>query len=191
MVEVACTSLIARLDPFRILTLAKIQGQDTYDASEKVTSALHWQGDVVAESKIKDPWSTSHKANEMTRSLLGDYQDEVFWQPAFFRLLDYLQRTKSIGESHWLTDLIKVDPPRLVPQFRGTATKIYSTASKGVHHEFVISISSYYDDDTLDQLAEDAIRLVATMALVANFAENIAYALTAARTVSYYKALQS
>ena len=190
MVEVACTSLIARLDRFRILTLAKIQGQATYDASEKVASALQWQGDVVSE-KVVRPWETSRRTNQMSRALLGDYQDEVFWQPAFLRLLDHLQQTGDTGNAPWLSGLVNVDPPGLVPRLRGTAAKIYSAASKGVHHEFVLSISSYYDDATLDQLAEDVVQLVATMGLVTNFAESAAYGLTAARAVSYYKALQS
>jgi hypothetical protein len=189
MVEVACTSLIARLDPFRILTLAKIQGQATYDVSEKVAAAFQWQGDVVTE-KVKELWRTSRKTNEMTRALLGDYYDVISWQPAFLRLLDYLQQTADTGNGSWLSELLNVEPSSLVPQFRGTALKIYSTASKGVHHEFVLSISSYYDDATLDQLAEDVVRLLATMGLVMNFAESTAYGLKATRAVSYYKALQ-
>jgi hypothetical protein len=190
--EVACTSLIARLDPFRILTLAKIQGQTTYDVSQKVASALQWHGDVVAKKEAIELWNISRKQTEMTRALFGDYQDEVFWQPAFLRLLDYLQQmVVTNGADTWLSDLINIDPPSLVPRFRGAAAKIYSAASKGVHHEFVLSISSYYDDATLDQLGEDVVRLLATMGLVSNFAESAAYRLTHARSISYYKAMQS
>lgn len=191
MIEVACTSLIARLDPFRILTLAKIQGQAAYDTTKKVASSIQWQGDIIAtDGKVTNLWQTSRKTENMTRALLGDYQDEVFWQPAFLRLLDHLQRNEDAGRDAWLSNLINIDPLQLVPQFRGIAGKIYSSASKGVHHEFVLSISSYYDNATLDELTEEALRFIATMSLIANFAENIAYGLSTARSVKNYKALQ-
>lgn len=54
----------------------------------------------------------------------------------------------------------------------------------------MLSISSYYDDATLDQLAEDVVRLVATMGFVANFAESVAYRVKPAQALSYYRALQ-
>ena len=189
MVEIACTSIIARLDPFRILTIAKIQSQTSYDVSQKVASALKWQGDIVAE-KVNNLWEASRRTEDMTRALLGDYQDEIFWQPAFYRLLDYLQQSGNSISGPWLSELINIEPSSLVPRFRGIATKIYSAASKGVHHEFVLSISAYYDDATLDQLSHDVIKLISTMGLIASFAENSVYGLKEAQAVSYYKALQ-
>lgn len=190
MVEVSFTSMVAKLDPFRILTLAKIQGQAEYDPSKKVTSAFQWKGDVIAD-KPNNIWDTSKKANEMTRALLGDYQDEIFWQPAFLKLLDYLSQKEKNIKSQWLYDLRNIQPTGLIPKFRGQATSIYSNASKGVHHEFVLSISKYYDSATLNQLAEDTMQLIATMGLIANFAENIAYGLTEERAVSHYENLSS
>ena len=135
-------------------------------------------------------WQTTQKADAMSCALLGRYQDEIFWQPAFLRLLDYLQRTGKTQSGQWLTWLVNVDPCSLVPQLRGTATKVYSAASKGVHHEFVLSLASYYDAATLNQLAEEVFRLVATMALITHFAESVIYPLKPRSAVSLYEAIQ-
>ncbi|HUX82362.1 MAG TPA: hypothetical protein VMV35_05960 [Halothiobacillus sp.] len=189
IIEVSCTSLIARLDPFRILTLAKIQGQSTYDTTQKISGAIQWKGDVVAD-RAKELWSIKIKSNDMTRALLGDYQDEIFWKPAFEKLLDYLQMTGKVGKSSWLAELVNIDITSIIPFLRGLASTAYSKTSKGVHHEFVLSISSYYDDATLDQLTYDVIKLVATMGLVVNFAENSHYNLTNSRAITCYKAIE-
>lgn len=189
MMEVACTSLIARLDPFRILTLARIQGDAEYDFSKKVTSAIQWRGDVLSDKNVTNLWDASRKSTDMTRALLGDYQEQILWQPAFLKLLDYFQQIEEPNDNEWLAELVNTDPVRLVPRFRETAGKIYSQASKGIHHEFVRPGLSYYDNDTLVQLTEEAIRLVSNMALIINFAETITYGLTGRQAISHYKAV--
>ncbi len=188
IVEVACTCLIGRLDPFRILTLAKIQGQGAYDSTERIVAAINWQGDILSK-RVDQLWKTSRKSHEMSRALLGDYQDEVFWQPAFESLVDFLAQNGSHQRSEWLSNLLAKDTTSIVPFLRGDATQIYSKASKGVHHEFVLSMSSYYDEATLDQMAEDVVRLVAMMSLLSHFAENTYYALSPVRAISCFEAL--
>src|SRR5262249_19277919 len=90
IIEVACTSLIGRRDPFRVLTLAEIQSQGDYLSSGKVAAAIQWTGDVFAGAPVKNLWDSDRKTTDMTRALLGDYQDHIFWQPAFLRLSDHL-----------------------------------------------------------------------------------------------------
>lgn len=191
IIEVACTSLIGRRDPFRILTLAEIQSQGDYLSSGKVAATIQWTGDVLAGASVKNLWSSDRKTTDMTRALLGDYQDHIFWQPAFLRLSDHLASyggTMTFGD--WTRRLLNTEPKSLVPQFRGTASETYAAASKGVHHEFVLSMSAYYDDATLEKLTEDSLWLVATMGVVANFDESTAFALTPGRSVKCYEELQ-
>lgn len=126
----------------------------------------------------------------MSRTLLGEYQDKLFWQPAFVGLLDYLQIAGKTESGEWVTWLVNVDPPKLVPRLRGDAQTLYTKASKGVHHDFVLSVSSYYDTTTLNTLTDDVFRLVATMALITHFAESAAYSLNSATAVSLYEAIQ-
>lgn len=188
VLEVACTSIIARWDPFRVLALAKIQSQGTYDPSRKVASAIQWSGDVLA----KDPggaklWDREKKPDNFDRALLSDHQDVILWQPAFAVLLDHLAGYS--GASQSLQDLVNMEPARIVPRLRGTASRLYSRASKGIHHEFVLSLSSYYDDATLAELANETLWLSATMGLIINFSEHAAFPITHIRAVKIYEEL--
>ncbi len=191
IMEVACTSLIGRRDPFRLLTLAKIQDQGTRLASGRVAAAMQWSGDVLADGPVKNLWDSACKTEDMTRALLGDYQDQIFWQPAFERLLDYLANdagTMTFGQ--WTQRLRNTASESLVPQLRQTASRTYSQASKGVHHEFVLPMTTYYDDATLEEMTENALWLVATMAVVANFDASTAFTLTPRRAIQCYEDLQ-
>ena len=191
IIEVACTSLIGRRDPFRILTLAEIQSQGHDLSSGRVAAAIQWTGDVLAGARVRNLWDSTKNAGDMTRALLGDYQDHIFWQPAFLRLSDHLASSGgTLTYGDWTRRLLNTDPQGLVPQLRGIASETYSAASKGVHHEFVLSMAAYYDDATLEKLTEDALWLVATMAVVANFDESIAFALTPSRSMKCYEELQ-
>jgi hypothetical protein len=85
VIEISCTSLIARLDAFRILTLAEVQRQKTYDPTTKVGCAFQWQGDVMnTDGAVKNMWDVTKKPLDMSRALLGDYQEQVLWRPSFF-----------------------------------------------------------------------------------------------------------
>lgn len=192
LVEVCCTSLIGRLDGFRILTLAEIQGQATYDPSIKVAAAIQWTGDVLsADGAVRNMWDAAKRPTDMTRALLGDYNDHVVWRPAFTALLDFMsQQPAEVAVSSWSEELQKLAPANFLPWLRGQATSLYSTASKGVHHEFVLSFAAYYDDATLEELTDDAMRFVATLALVTNFAEHAAFPLSPERAFACFEEAQ-
>ena len=188
VLEVACTSIIARWDPFRVLALAKIQSQGAYDPSRKVGSAIQWSGDVLAKSPGgPNLWDTEKKPDSFDRALLSDHQGEILWQPAFAMLLDHLAGYS--GASQSLQDLVNIEPRAIVPRLRGTAGRLYSRASKGIHHEFVLSLSSYYDDATLAELANETLWVAATMGLIINFSENAAFRITHNRAVTIYEEL--
>ena len=145
--------------------------------------------DVIADKKSIHLWQ-DRPINDVSRALLGGYQDELLWQPAFLRLLDHLQNHNTLEKGVWLTLLQNIDPECLVPMLRAQAIQIYTTASKGVHHEFVLSVSSYYDPATLSTLTDEVLRLVSTMSLLMNFAETVAYCLPPMTAVKLYEALQ-
>ncbi|WP_157726498.1 hypothetical protein [Imhoffiella purpurea] len=170
------------------MALAKIQSQGTYDPSRKVASAIQWSGDVLSKahggSKL---WDTEKKPDNFDRALFSDHQGEILWQPAFAMLLDHLAGYS--GASQSLQDIVNIEPKSIVPRLRGTASRLYSRASKGIHHEFVLSISSYYDDATLAELANETLWLVATMGLIINFSENAAFRINHNRAVTIYEEL--
>jgi hypothetical protein len=71
ILELGCTAIIARLDPFRVLVLRKYQQQPTYQINKPNKSSIRWQGDILADA-VNDPWADKSLQNP-TRALLGDY----------------------------------------------------------------------------------------------------------------------
>ncbi len=89
ILELGCTALIARLDPFRVLLIKEYQQQPNYldslmDKPNK--SSIRWQGDVFAD-KVTDIWADKSLQNP-TRALLGDYYKALIWSANFDKLQD-------------------------------------------------------------------------------------------------------
>jgi hypothetical protein len=170
ILEVTGTALIARSDPFRILTLRQVQSNANYAPGARNASSIQWLGDILAEGSAKAPlWATDRRADQMTRSLLGDYQAAVLWNPAFTRFLDAVGNRDNSGT--WTRELQRLSPETFAPWARHQASDTYSSASKGVHHEFVVTMASYYDSATLMDLIESAVKVSSVLAVVFNFAE--------------------
>jgi len=189
ILEVSCAALIARLDPFRVLSLAQIQSQASYDPGRRIAASLQWQGDVVADAK-QDVWSIDRKPEQMTRALLGDYQEAIVWRPAFDGLLDRMAELSPAPVGRWSQELLTWPSEQFVPRTRVLAAKVYSLASKGIHHEFVLPRSSYYDIDTLTDLIEDTMRVSASLGLVVNYCDHAVFGVGHDDSISLFEALQ-
>ena len=193
MLEVGCTILIGRIDSFRLLSVAELQSQATYEPGTKFSAAMQWSGDILSSEgrAPKDKWASTKRPEDMTRALLGDYVEELVVRPAFLALLDYLSQAPSgstVGP--WTEALRNMEPTNLVPRLRADATRLYSTTSKGVHHEFVLSVANYYDAPTIEQLASDAVNLLGTLGLVVNFAEPALFRMPPERALEFYEEIQ-
>lgn len=184
ILEVACTALLARFDPFRILTLAQLQSTANYEVGKRLTAAIQWQGDVVSEVK-SDRWKAELKPEQMSRALLGDYAETISWRPAFERFLDLAS-----GRSHpRVAELQARSLDEFLPRIRALAQKTYSAASKGVHHEFVLPLASYYDVATLRDLFDDAVRVVTDLSVVANCCAHIVFPLSPSEAMNRFEEL--
>src|SRR5205085_6566788 len=117
---------------------------------------------IHAEKKVDDLWRTDRQVKDMTRALLGDYYEHLFWRKAFQALVDRVPENRG-GE--WMRDLRRILPESFVPRMRQQTSSIYSSCSKGIHHEFVIPATNYYDVTTLTNVLNDGIETVATLAL--------------------------
>ncbi|MDH5676967.1 MAG: hypothetical protein OEZ06_32930 [Myxococcales bacterium] len=193
MLEVGCTLLIGRLDSFRLLCIAQLQSQSSYDPGEKLAGAIQWSGDILsADGAPTKMWNPSKLPRDMTRALLGDYVNELIYQPAFVAMLDELTRDgRATSHGPWTEDLLNTEPTRLVPRLRSTASRLYSATSKGVHQEFVLSVANYYDRPTIEDLANETRKLLGTLGLVTNFAESALFRLPADQAIELYEEIQS
>lgn len=188
ILELSFTALIARLDPFRILTLRQVQLQGNYSTDSRNASSIQWSGDIVSREGGSPSWSTETKPEKMSRSLLGEYQGEVVWKTAFIRLLDMLSENASQGDCS--RELQQTTPESFLPKYRQEAVTLYSSASKGIHHEFVVPVSSYFDEDTLRDMVESAVKIVSIFSAVVHFSEHALYSLDHATALTIFESLE-
>ncbi|WP_078082937.1 hypothetical protein [Microbulbifer mangrovi] len=161
LLELSATALIARLDPFKIILIKGKQETSEYDLGKPHSTAIRWQGDIV-DVAVPDLWAEKSLKNP-TRALLGAYQIELVLKDSAQKIVDEADE-QSLGT--WYSELTKTDTKGLFSTLRGKITALFSSFSKGVHHELLIPNQSVLDRDTVYSLINDAFFVVATLGLL-------------------------
>jgi hypothetical protein len=187
LLEIACTALIARVDPFRVLVIREMQLRPDYSPHKRNHTRIQWSGDVQADGEVKELWRPDRRVSEMTRALLGDYYDHLIWRRAFQRVSDEVPDGRG---GQWMKELRRTPPEGFISRIRQQSLSVYLSCSKGVHHEFVIPASSYYDLATLNSLLNDAVSVVATLGLVTNASRDVMFPLPLDDAISSFERLQ-
>lgn len=164
LMELATTAMLAKLDPLRILITKGRQTQPDYELERPQKASLKWQGDVMGE-KVSNPWDDKF-LNNPTRAILGRYSVELVLARSAQNLLDEVTEDK-IGEWHQQLTSLEAKPlvMRMITQLGG----LYSTLSKGIHHELLIPIESVLDRDTVVSRLNETIFVVATLGLIVSY----------------------
>src|ERR1700746_251731 len=163
LIEVAFTSLLGRLDPFRILLIREFQKQPSYILDKRNNIAVNWQADVQGE-KVGDLFKPDLRLRDISRALLGSYYQETFWREAYQNLLDSIPVHRG-GE--WMTRLRLFEPETFAVRMRGETENVYTLSSKGIHHEFVVSPGAYYDKVTISNLLQRSFEIVGGISVTA------------------------
>lgn len=187
VLEIVSTALIGRLDPFRVLTLRQIQLQPTYKLGLKTRAAIQWSGDVMAEGKPEKLWTTDRTFAEMTRALLGDYQDHVLWRPAFERFLDAVPPERG-GE--WMRSVRQIQPEGFLASMRTRFGAAFSECSKGVHHELLIAPSSLFTPETIRELHQRVLEITSILAAVFNACDYASFRLPVDDVIAGLESMQ-
>lgn len=153
--EVSLTSMLARIDPMRVLAARKHQQRENYDQGKSNASSISWTGDILPIEKppINDIWDVSNLKKGTERSLLGWHIGDVALNPGLRWIVD-----NSTEPSDWITKLSNPDNP--FAWIKGTLAQIYSTLSKGVHAEYLLDDEIAFDDASIKQLAHDSYMLI-------------------------------
>lgn len=167
LLELGSTALIARLDPFRVLILRESQKQVDYDLGKPNSASIRWQGDVLSEN-INELWSDKSLKNP-TRALLGVYQRH-FFAKIMDKVIDGLN---DHGSGDWTIKLTGLPPEGLPNYIMQEITKLYSSLSKGIHHELIVPAESLLDRDTVITLLNNTLHIMATAGLITSFVPHI------------------
>jgi hypothetical protein len=193
VLELAYTSLVGRLDPFRLLVLREIQMQqtagDTTALGERCLAAIQWSGDIrpTKDGENPDLWSPTKSMDKIHRSLFGKHYQEIYWIPAFTELIDSLTDAQ---QGAWFDELRNITPESFTPRFRADSDRTYSSLSKGIHHEFVIPPENFYSPETVFELLKDALRVSASSALVCHAIPTCHYAIPLTEAMSLFDTVQ-
>ncbi len=188
ILELGCTALIARLDPFRVLLIREYQKQPNYldslmDKPNK--SSIRWQGDVFAD-KVTDILADKSLQNP-TRALLGDYYKTLIWSANFDELQDAI---RDVSGDEWIIDLRQKDFARFYNETLSDFSSLYSKLSKGIHHELVIPLSSAFDQETTRLLIQKTVRNIATLGLFVSVVSHTVNKLDIQEAIAAYKEIQ-
>jgi hypothetical protein len=142
--------------------------------------------DVQGE-KITELFKTELKLKDVSRALLGTYYQEAFWREACQKLLDTVPYHRG---GDWLSNLRRTEPDAFAARARGESERIYSSCSKGVHHEFVIAPGAYYDAITIKSLLQRSFELIGTLSIAANLCPTFLFATMTDRAVGLLEEAQ-
>ena len=170
LLESVCVALVGRIDPFRLLIVQTSQKCSTYSVEKRSNSAIVWDGDIFEKgsSQLNHGWDPEIKLKEITRGLLGDFYGELFWQPAYKKLLD---NTNDYPDEELLAHYRRTitTPRNFTPYIRQRASRLYSALSKGIHSELVVNTEIVLDKATVLDRIGDTLELCAIMSLVSHF----------------------
>ncbi len=167
VLEAAFTGLLGRFDPFRVITVYKVQSDPSYDLGKKALSAVEWSNDIMAKNRSANLWSFENKKENFDRALLGNHVGEIIWKPAFNALSDFIgSRTFN---SDWLNEILAENEEANFQKSKSIAGRMFSAFSKGIHSESLVDIHEMLDPVTLIGLIVDTYKLCATLGLVSHF----------------------
>lgn len=168
--ELTTTCLVGRIDPFRILMLREVQMRGTsgsqIDLGERTNIAIQWTGDVRPKDSVPTTiWEGDKPIHTITRALFASPYEEIYWKSAFTTVIDALT---SHHQGPWFDELRLILSEQFVNRTKSECDQTYSTLSKGIHQEFVIPRTAFYNKVTVLGFLRDALRLSARVALVSN-----------------------
>ncbi|POZ56223.1 hypothetical protein LYSIN_01006 [Lysinibacillus sphaericus] len=185
ILEASMTILLLRVDPFRIMSIYKVQSSSKYDVTKKSNVALLWTGDVIAASRAKDDiWNPENKVSDFDRALLGKHWGELLWIPSLTKIQDYI--AENTIESIWLSNFLSEEATAYYERIKTDSMKLFSFFSKGIHYEFLIDIESTYDKLTMQNNLYSMFQKLSLLALVSHFDSIVNHNLNKEDSINLY-----
>lgn len=171
--ETACTALLARLDPFRVLAAKRHQEASYYEFEARSKSGIQWTGDIISPEKPgTQMWSINTRENGC-RSLLGPWTNELIWIPAFDRLSDAIAKFGVVHD--WISDLSNKQPERFCAELRSSLEGLFSKFSKGVHSELLSNPAAAFDAVSIESDFHTVAQRLTCFALLSHFSDHFLY----------------
>ena len=185
VLESSLTAILGRIDPFRLITVYKVQSDPSYDLGKRAQTAVEWAGDIVAKSSSSgNLWQFDKKKESFDRALLGNHMGDAIWKPSFRTLGDYISGNEL--QSEWLNEFASYSEDENFERLKHEAMRLFSSFSKGVHSECLVDINTMLGDLTLKSLIKDMYKLCSIIALASHFVKFLATKIDIERAISIF-----
>ena len=190
ILELGSTIIISRIDPFRVLLLKKAQSQSNFKVGKPNKSSIHWQGDVLAKEKVNNLWADKN-VQSPTRALVGDYYKELIWPQSIQSLRREIDSNRG-GEwfIEWIRNVEEEREGGVVGKIRQNLEELYSSLSKGIHHEFVAPTQVSLDRTTIIELINKSISIISTLGLMLNSIDYVSNRIELVEAIRLYEEIQ-
>lgn len=157
--ELSLTSLLARIDPLRVIAARKNQRDTSFEPGRQNASSISWTGDLFPNDKPPEGtvWETKNLKKGVERSVLGWHYGDVAISPGLRWLADV-----DTSGSKWLRELSDQEKP--FEWIKGRLARLYSTLSKGVHAEYLVDDRTAFDTASVQQHMQDCYMLILLLA---------------------------
>jgi hypothetical protein len=161
ILEICLTAALARLDPIRVLTLARYQVEMEQSARLTRTNlAVQWTGDLIAKREKNTPeegqgpssskqgfdWAKNITPERIVRALIGGHLSELCLGEGFENLI----ANRDLFSSGLLDRFIdKTSTAQLLPRLAAMCDGKFSFWSKGIHSELLIDRRALFDSPTV------------------------------------------
>jgi len=184
LLENVCTALLGRIDPFRVITVSKIQENEQFNINERSAIAINWGSDILTNEKSASSlWQENLHYESIKRGLLGFYYGDLFWNKAYASALQADQQILDTYRSD--TEIEK-----FIKRIRQNIAQLYSSLSKGVHNELIINCDTLYDDISIQDLINDSIDICATLSLLSHFIDVTICSISTTEAINQYKIIK-
>jgi hypothetical protein len=171
--ETACTALLARMDPFRILAAKRHQESSYYEYESRSKSGIQWSGDIVSPERPNSQMWAVNTRESGCRSLFGPWTNELVWIPAFERFGDAIANFNGVHD--WVSDLSSKQPERFCAELRSTLEGLFSKFSKGVHSELLGDQASVFDAVSIESDFRSVAQRLTYFSLLSHFSDHFVY----------------
>lgn len=170
ILEQGSAAIIGRLDPIRLITIAKGSSSVDFKIGQRNASSFIWNKDVLPDIKPNggNYWTQESISKGIHRSLFQGHLADYIFSSAHDSMLDALtEETNSLPTvPDWIIEILKIEKGEVVlSKLRQSAAEAYSTLSKGIHFEFFLGKETQPNINEIKKATSLAVYSIATTSL--------------------------
>ncbi len=173
LLEESLSGVLGRCDPMRLVAAYRGPRSQDFKFGDRNESSINWSRDILCDfSPGNDSWSQATLKKGLNRSLLDGHLCDYLFTTAHELILDQLSLcvTEKGSAPAWTLEIQKhAEGKHFASEIRNKSKQAYSYLSKGIHFEFLPSMS--LEPVELKQQIRNSLFVISAAALYSNFCD--------------------